>query len=265
MKFIGMLLAVLLHWRTRPPLDWPARWQPVVAPGVAPLFGLTLGPALVAALLLWLCGSWLWGLLGLALQVAVLVGCLGGTDRRRLFDDLIADGERGDLQAALHTLEQLGPVTERSEVADGAALRRVATEVLALRGLREWFAVLFWFGLLGAPGALLYRCLERVAVASGRGRSALAVLDWPALRAFGLVAALAGHPGRALGAWAGTLFSALDPAQRAGGYAAAALDELPDGLPAGAALAIQVRALEALLARAVLAWLALVAVAWILS
>jgi len=204
MKLLAMLFASLLHWRTRPPLAWPARWQPAVAPGVAPLLALSLGPALAAALLLWLCGGWLWGLLGLALQTSVLCGCLGGTDRRALFDSLIADGERGDLQAALHALDELGPV---AEVADDPGLCRTAAEVLALRGVREWFAVLFWFALLGAPGALLYRCLERVAAASGRGRGALAVLEWPALRAFGLVTALAGRPGRVLGAWADTLFA----------------------------------------------------------
>lgn len=261
MKLLALLFASLLHWRTRPPLAWPARWQPAVAPGVVPLLALSLGPALVAALLLWLCGGWLWGLLGLAMQTSVLCGCLGGTDRRRLFDALIADGERGDLQAALHTLDELGPV---AGVADGAALCRAATEVLALRGVREWFAVLFWFALLGAPGALLYRCLERIAATGGRGRGALAVLEWPALRAFGLVTALTGRPGRVLGAWADTLFASLGPATLAGGYVAAALDEPAPELPAGTALAARVRALEILLARVVLAWLVLVAAAWIL-
>jgi len=261
MKLLAMLFASLLHWRTRPPLAWPARWQPAVAPGVAPLLALSLGPALAAALLLWLCGGWLWGLLGLAVQTSVLCGCLGGTDRRALFDSLIADGERGDLQAALHTLDELGPV---AEVAGGPGLCRAATEALALRGVREWFAVLFWFALLGAPGALLYRCLERIAAGSGRGRGALAVLEWPALRAFGLVTALTGRPGRVLGAWADTLFASPAPAPLAGAYAAAALDEPPAELPAGAALAARVRALETLLGRVVLAWLALMAAAWIL-
>lgn len=262
MKFLAMLLASLLHWRARSPFTWPARWQPAVAPGMAPLLALGLGPALAAALLLWLCGDWLWGLLGLALQVAVLCGCLGGTDRRQLFDALIADGERGDLQAALHRLERFDAT---AEVADGAALCRATTEVLALRGLREWFAVLFWFALLGAPGALLYRCLERIAATSGRGRALLTLLDWPALRAFGLATAVAGPSGRALGVWVATLFAAAPPARRAGTYVAAALEDLPADLPAGIALASRVRMLEALLKRTVLAWLALVALVWILG
>lgn len=266
MKFLAMLLAVLVHWRDRPPpLAWPARWIPVAtaAPEWSRLLTRVAVPAAVAGLLLWLLGGWLWGLLGFLIQLLVLVGCLGGTPWRALLDNLVADGYRGDQQAALHSLDELGVEGAATAVADVDELRAATGEVLAMRFLREWFAVLFWFALLGAPGALLYRCLERVAAATGSGTCPLAWLEWPALRAFGLAVAVSGRPGRALGPWAASLGSSERPARVAGGYVEHALDELPADLDPGIALATRVRAMEALFRRAVLAWLVLVALVWI--
>lgn len=262
MKFLAMLFAILIHRRAIPvEFSWPARWNPAPVGGLR-LWVFALGPALGVALLLGVAGSWLWGSLGLLVQLLVLLGCLGGSDWRRLFDHLAAAGEHGDLQAALHRLDELNGAVP---VADGAALHRAMAETLALNFVREWFGPLFWFALLGAPGALGYRCLERIAATSGRGRALLTLLDWPALCAFGLATAVAGPSGRALGVWAATLFAVASPAQRAGAYAAAALEEPPRELPAGIALASRVRMLEALLKRTVLAWLALVALVWILG
>ena len=156
MKFLAMLLAVLVHWRDRPPpLAWPARWIPVAtaAPEWSRLLTTVAVPAAVAGLLLWLLGGWLWGLLGFLIQLLVLVGCLGGTPWRALLDNLVADGYRGDQQAALHSLDELGVEGAATAVADVDELRAATGEVLAMRFLREWFAVLFWFALLGAPGA----------------------------------------------------------------------------------------------------------------
>lgn len=266
MKFLAMLLAVLVHWRDRPPpLAWPARWIPVAtaAPEWSRLLTAVVVPAAAVWLLLWLLGGWLWGLLGFLIQLLVLVGCLGGTPWRALLDNLVADGYRGDQQAALHSLDELGVAGAAEAVADVDGLRAATGEVLALRFLREWFAVLFWFALLGAPGALLYRCLERVVATTGSGACPLAWLEWPALRAFGLAAAVSGRAGRALGPWAASLWSADDQARVAGGYVEQALEELPADLDPGIALAARVRALEALFRRAVLAWLVLVALVWI--
>src|SRR5690606_12365036 len=146
---------------------------------------------------------------------------------------------------------------------EAEALPAAVSDSLALRGVREGFAVLFWFMLLGAPGALLYRCSERVAAAGGGGWL-LALLEWPALRAFGLLTALAGRPGRALGVWLETRLVPLPPVRRAGQAVAMAMDPPPAALPPGVALAAQVRGLQALLGRALLVWVAVVALTWIL-
>jgi len=268
MKFLAMLFAILIHWRDRPPpCAWPARWDPAAttAAGWSRLPVAVALPAAAAWLALWLLGGWLWGLLGFLIQLLVLIGCLGGSPWRTLFDTLIADGSRGDQQAVLHVLDELGMPGATDEVADFAGLHAATDRVLALRFVREWFAVLFWFALLGAPGALLYRCLERVVAATGSGRFPLAVLEWPALRAFGLAVALAGRPGQALGPWAASLGSLEDSTALGGRYLAGALDPQPADLEPGLALAARVRGVRDLFGRAVLVWLALVALAWILS
>ncbi len=267
MKFLAMLLAILVHWREHPPpIAWPARWLPaaVPTPDWSRLLLTVAAPAAAAWLLLWLVGGWLWGILGFLIQLLVLIGCLGGSRWRELLDTLIAEGYRDDQQAVLLRLDELGVEGAAEAVTDVAELQTATAEVLTLRFVREWFAVLFWFALLGAPAALLYRCLERVAATTGSGKSLFSWLEWPALRAFGLVAACSGHLGRAFVPWLGSVWSTERPARIAGGYVEHALDAVPGELASGVGLATRVQALEALFRRTVLAWLVLVALMLIL-
>ncbi len=262
MKFIVMLLVVL--WRRRRPpgaLAWPARWNPVMDDTGGALRWLPAAavPAVLVALLLWLSGAWLWGLVGGVVALVVLANCLGGTDWRPTLAALAEDSGRGDLQGALHRLDDLADHETAGEIQDPAGLRAATRENLALRFLREWFAVLFWFALLGAPGALAYRCLERVAATSAGAARLLAWLEWPALRAFGFVVVLSGHPGRGMGVWAESLLTGTNAARVAGAYVEAAFEPLPEGLTPEAELATQVRALDEIFRRAVLGWLVVAA------
>ena len=89
---------------------------------------------------------------------------------------------------------------------DGPSL----VEAVFRSALRRWFAVLFWFLLLGPFGALLYR-LSALAVdeavadlppdtASG-ARAWLAVLEWPVAQLVTLALALVGNFDSVVGAW----------------------------------------------------------------
>lgn len=262
MKLIVMLLVVL--WRRRRPpgsLAWPARWNPVMdaTAGAPRWLPAALLPAVLVALLLGLGGAWLWGLVGGVVALVVLANCLGATDWRPVLAMLAEDSERGDLQGALHRLDDLADPEAGGEIQDLAGLRAAARDNLALRFVREWFAVLFWFALLGAPGALAYRCLERVAATSAGAARLLAWVEWPALRAFGLVVALSGHPGRGMDVWAESLLARTAAVRFAGAYVDAALDPPPEGVTPEAALAIEVRALDEVFRRAVLGWLVVTA------
>lgn len=262
MKLIVMLLVVLLRRRWPPgSLAWPARWHPAIGEAAGALRWLPAAvlPAALVALLLWLGGAWVWGLAGLVIGLVVLANCLGGTDWRPTLAALAEDSGRGDLQGALHRLDDLAVDTTAGEIQDPAGLRAAARENLALRFLREWFAVLFWFALLGAPGALAYRCLERVAATSAGAARLLAWIEWPALRAFGFVVVLSGRPGRGMGVWAASLLTGTNAARVAGAYVEAALEPPPEGMTPEAESATQVRALDEVFRRAVLGWLVVAA------
>jgi len=75
---------------------------------------------------------------------------------------------------------------------------------------RRWFGVLFWFLLLGAVGALLYRltalaCEEDAAdlpiETRGGARTLLSILDWPVAQLMTLALALAGDFDTVFSAW----------------------------------------------------------------
>ena len=76
---------------------------------------------------------------------------------------------------------------------------------------RRWFGVLFWFLVLGACGALLYRLASLAAEGEGRpllpletakgARWLQTVLDWPVAQLMTLALALAGNFDTVLGAW----------------------------------------------------------------
>lgn len=75
-------------------------------------------------------------------------------------------------------------------------------------GLTRWFGILFWFVVLGVPGALLYR-LTRVSLnepgltpaQAGWVMRLRSVLDWPVLALMLISAALGGDYDRVRSAW----------------------------------------------------------------
>jgi AmpE protein len=84
-------------------------------------------------------------------------------------------------------------------------------EAVAVSALRRWFAVLFWFLLLGPFGALGYRLLALAAVgpyaprlplttALG-ARAVLAAMEWPVAQLITFSLALVGNFETVFGAW----------------------------------------------------------------
>lgn len=162
------------------------------------------------------------------------------------------------------------------EATDSAARREAAArlwpegEALALNGgslveavfrnaLRRWFAVLFWFLVLGPFGALLYR-LGVLAVEGPAARQLpadtaigasrlLAVLEWPVAQLMVLSTALVGNFDTALGAWRDAGGSTMRLDQRFLGAVARAsvrselAEEAADDYPEGADFATPAQAM----------------------
>ncbi|HBS64216.1 MAG TPA: hypothetical protein DEB32_16220 [Stenotrophomonas sp.] len=173
---------------------WRGRYGAIVA--LLP-FLLALG------LLQWLLHDRLFGLPSLLLGVLVLVVCWGPRDLDRDVEAVIDADDAHTRHAAIAQLQAAGGSLQE----DVSSL----VEATVVNALRRWFAVLFWFLLLGPVGPLLYRLLALIAVGPMRSlasaesvagaRVALSWLEWPVAQLMSLSMALVGNFDTAFKAW----------------------------------------------------------------
>ena len=162
-----------------------------------------LPPLLLVALFQLALDAPLLGLAGLLFGIAVLFYSWGPRD---LDLDVEAVITAPDVAARRTAAMELWP-----DPAD-AALDPPAMVAAVFRGAqRRWFGVLFWFLLLGAAGALLYRLVALAAegessrllppeTAAG-ARWLHGLLDWPVAQLMALAMALVGNFDTVIGAW----------------------------------------------------------------
>lgn len=180
---VGLLLShhfsAVGRWRDFRWLLWPAGWlrsRFSQAPWL--LLTAVIVTAVVAAWLatvvaIFLLGGFGWALLALA----TLIYTLGPRDLDSDIELILEQPDHADGRQAARALE-LTP--DASPQAGGAAVAHAAR--------RRWFAVLFWFVLLGIPGALLYRLSQKAMQINGLSEDeadGLArlrwILEWPVL------------------------------------------------------------------------------------
>ena len=199
---------------------WTAwlRWMDAHPPGESLWRGrggiaLALLPALLlVGLVQYALHSPLYGLLGLLFAMATLFLTWGPRD---LDTDVSAVVDAGDGEARREAAMRLG-ISET----DPSAM----VETVFAQALRRWFGVLFWFVLLGATGAVLYRLLALSAEGEAAdalpegtrngARRLFALIDWLPAQAVALTLAPAGNFDTALAAWrdAGGASLSLDTA-----------------------------------------------------
>src|SRR5690625_190694 len=178
-------LALFGRWRSFEWLLWPVR-QLENHPG-RPAVRVVLVIVLMALVCAWLLTAlfyWLPGGLGRPLLARLVCGytlgpgglgrpllallvfvyTLGPRDLDRDVKRVLDEAEDFDGQAAARLL---GVANADSPAAAGAAVMRTACT--------RWFAVVFWFVLLGIVGALLYRFCQQAIL---RDRLSAAELDW---------------------------------------------------------------------------------------
>jgi AmpE protein len=202
MSFLVLLLALLLEKfsaaRQRIQQDgiW-LRWlSDSEAKGRAPeviLALLVLLPLVALGLLLLAIEPVLYGWLALPVHLLVMMYCLGRGDVLAALGPFRDAWRRGDIEAAyLVAARDLGVDAE-----DGSDLLRQVQGNLLWEGYQGFFAVIFWYALLGPLAALAYRLLALVAMHAGQvslqqlAQRLRHAMDWLPVRllavSFGLV------------------------------------------------------------------------------
>ncbi|AIR89515.1 regulatory signaling modulator protein AmpE [Pseudomonas cremoricolorata] len=178
--FVGELLRVE---RGRQPRPWLT------------LAIMVLAPVLLLALLLHVLQPVAYGLLALPVHLLVLLYSLGRGDAKAALGPLRDAWRRGDEQGALHVAER--DLDLRAEQ-PGELSRQVQGHLL-WQAYQSFFAVIFWYFLLGPAAALAYRLLA-LTLEHSRQASVQALtgrlrhwLDWLPVRALGISFALVGN------------------------------------------------------------------------
>jgi AmpE protein len=155
-------------------------------------------PLLVVALFQWALDTPLYGVVGLLFGIGVLFYCWGPRDLDLDVDAIVDAPDAAARNAAIARLSPNATDMPSLLVAVFHAARR------------RWFGVLFWFLLLGAFGAVLYRLVALAAeddaglLPSGNAAGAkrlLAWLEWPVSQLMALFMALVGDFDTVFSAW----------------------------------------------------------------
>lgn len=131
------------------------RWLKVVPHGRL-IFSLLLPVLLVALLLVVVDDHW-FGLPQFFLSLCVFLYSLGRGDIEEQVEGYQNDLKRGDLQAAYHDAADFNPAHQEGDAENWGQLHNEALGAISYRYFERYFAVMFWFMLAGAPGAILYR------------------------------------------------------------------------------------------------------------
>ena len=196
MKFIALIVALLFiqHWGSAQRMhrdEWYdfslEKLRSLALPAPLQLALAILAPTLLVFWLLNLAGSWGFGLPALALNIAILLYSFGRGNYEEAMSAYRKHCRAGDFEAAYLLAGKLFPRRDGDTGPDDAEeSHRWMRKRLLYMGFERWFAVIFYFALFGAAGALAYRLCQLSEARSGGektpGSRTLHVLDWAPAR-----------------------------------------------------------------------------------
>lgn len=269
MSFLVLLLVLwiekLSNWRQRLQRDRAWLRQLDGAAASRPLAGrpwLALGiwvvlPLVALALVLTLLQPLAYGWLALPVHLLVVVFALGRGDVQADLGSFRDAWRRGDTQGALHVAER--DLGLRVEEGDDLLMR--VQEHLVWQAYQSFFAVIFWYFLLGPVAALAYRLLalaeEHAASPAIReqARQVRHAFDWVPVRVLAASFSLVGNFVAVSRVLLHELLNWEMPAERFVVIAGRAAGELPES-SAGEEGVASLDALWHLLVRAAVLWYA---------
>lgn len=159
------------------------------------LMGMVVLPAALLALLLWVLEPVAYGLLALPVHLLVVIYSLGRGDLLADLGPFRDAWRRQDLQAAAHVAKRDLDL----EANDGEQLLERVQGHLLWQAYQSFFAVIFWYFLLGPVAALSYRLLALAAEHSHnpgvaeRAAQMRHAFDWVPVRLLAASFALVGN------------------------------------------------------------------------
>ncbi|WP_443191481.1 regulatory signaling modulator protein AmpE [Pseudomonas indica] len=171
MSFLVLLLVVWVEkfsswrWRIQQDGPWLRQLAKVEAsPRLKTVPWLALGllvllPVLVLGLVLWMLEPVAYGWLALPVHLLVVIYSLGRGDVLAALGPFRDAWRRGDSQAAYHVAER----DLALDASEGGALLLRVQGYLLWQAYQSFFAVIFWYALLGPMAALAYRLLALTA------------------------------------------------------------------------------------------------------
>ncbi|HEB27835.1 MAG TPA: hypothetical protein ENI05_08685 [Porticoccus sp.] len=188
------------------------RWLKIVPHGR--LFFSLLLPVLLVALLLVVVGGHWFGLPQFFLSLCIFLYSLGRGDLEEQVEGYQNDLKRDDLQAAYHDAADFNPAHQEGEAENWGQLHNEALGAISYRYFERYFAVMFWFMLAGAPGAILYRLSvlhSDMSLDDAADKSIVVrwvqLMEWLPARLIGISLAFVGNFTACLERLRGTLFS----------------------------------------------------------
>ena len=285
MEFLTVLivLGVLQYWGSGGPLqrdDWFTQLgqtlQQAWLPTRLQLLLRILLPLLAVVLLQILVDSLLFGLLSLLLYISLLLFSLGRGDFSQNLQDYLQCWQRGDTEAAYRKAVDIGDFKQSDAIGDGFSLHQQLREAFVYEGYQRWFAVVFWFLLIGPVAAVAYRLSYLAArqddLNGGNKQLALRFvhyLDFVPARLLAFSFSLAGDFNQAFAAFRERCLDNLPSGELLDSCALAAINQ-QHTLSADTPELIekagqQLLALQSLLSRSVICWLAVTALLTLFS
>ncbi|MEH6636405.1 MAG: regulatory signaling modulator protein AmpE [Halioglobus sp.] len=281
MSFLAIIVALVLVqiWGSGSRVQhdkWFRGWQQRVGSwGVGPPVKLALVillPAVLVQIILNIVQPALFGLLWIAMAAALLLYSFGRRDFHNLLEHYRQQCRSGDFEGAyLGTLSELGWITVRDDPVSPQEVHAMVQRGFLYEGYQRWFAVLFYFLLLGPAGALAYRLLQMCQhdFETEFAKRCIFVIDWVPARlvaaAFALTGNFVGSRDELLG---GLLDTSVDASELLYTVGTAALGSVSedslDELAFGRAAAEENQEIGSLLSRSAVAWVGVIAIAVVL-
>ncbi|MNT13028.1 regulatory protein AmpE [compost metagenome] len=215
-------------------------------------------PVVVVALLDQVLQPVAYGLLALPVHLLVLIYSLGRGDVKASLGPFRDAWRRGDEQAAVHVAERDLGVTGD----DASTLLERVQGHLLWQAYQSFFAVIFWYVLLGPAAALAYRLLALTAEhAHGaplreRAEQLRHAFDWAPVRILGVSFALVGNFVAVSRVMLHELLNWHIPAAKLIASIGQVAGEMPQGAPAGSEGLVGLDSLWELLLRSAVLWYA---------